>query len=94
MPTTAAAVKPDLPLIGGAGRTTIAVQSVQSRNALEQAAVDAEAEAEDVPLHVAALLAVMVENGVLTADEIREGVQSIENWGAKAEGPRIIAKAW
>jgi polyhydroxyalkanoate synthesis regulator phasin len=94
LPTTAAAVKPDLPLIGGAGRTTIAVQSVQSRNALEQAAVDAEAEAEDVPLHVAALLAVMVENGVLTADEIREGVQSIENWGAKAEGPRIIAKAW
>jgi len=45
-------------------------------------------------LYIAAMVAVLLEKGVLTADEIRASVQSIENWGAKAEGPRIIAKAW
>lgn len=90
LPTTAAAARADLKLLGP-GRTTVAVQSMQSRNALEQTAVDQE---EEVPAHVAALVAVMIEKGVLQAEELREAVQSIENWGSRAEGPRIIAKAW
>ena len=90
LPTTAAAARAD-PQLLGPGKTTVAVQSVQTRNALEQSAVDQE---EAVPPHVAALVAVMIEKGVLAAEELREAVQSIENWGSQAEGPRIIAKAW
>ena len=90
LPTTAAAARAD-PKLLGPGRTTVAVQSVQSRNALEQTAVDQE---EEVPTHVAALVAVLIEKGVLTADELRDAVQSIETWGSQAEGPRIIVKAW
>ena len=90
--TTAAAARKPPQLVGG-GRVTASVQSDAVRTALEQAAVDEEG-AEGVPPHVAALVGVLLEKGILTADEMREAVEGIESWGADAQGPRIVAHAW
>ena len=90
--TTAAAARKPPQLVGG-GRVTASVQSDAVRTALEQAAVDEEG-AEGVPPHVAALVGVLLEKGILTADEMREAVEGIESWGADAQGPRIVARAW
>lgn len=37
---------------------------------------------------------VLNAKGVVTADELRASVEAIDSWGAKAEGPTIVARAW
>lgn len=32
--------------------------------------------------------------GLMTPDELRASVEAVDAWGAKAEGPRIVARAW
>lgn len=41
-----------------------------------------------------ALLQVHIAKGVVTADEMREMIEELENYGSRGLGSRLIAKAW
>jgi hypothetical protein len=40
------------------------------------------------------IIRVLLAKGMITPDELRQSIEVVDSWGQKAQGPRIVAKAW
>lgn len=65
-----------------------------ARTLTEQKAVDNEGDDSERRKLSEAFIRVLNARKIITLDELRESVEAVDAWGAKAEGPRIVAKAW
>eukprot|EP00026_Physarum_polycephalum_P006785 Phypoly_transcript_06837.p1 GENE.Phypoly_transcript_06837~~Phypoly_transcript_06837.p1 ORF type:complete len:491 (+),score=51.40 Phypoly_transcript_06837:144-1616(+) len=66
----------------------------EARNLVEQKAVEAEGDDSEKKKLSEALIRLLVKKGLITPDELRKSIEVVDSWGQKAEGPRIVAKAW
>lgn len=66
----------------------------EPRPDVEQVAVDKEGEETPSQRLGEAFCRVVISKGLLTAEEIRAGVEAMDRHEASLAGPRIVAKAW
>lgn len=65
-----------------------------TRCQVEQAAIEKEGDDTERRRLADAFTAALVDRGVVTAAELRGEVEVLDSRGTKAEGPRLVARAW
>jgi nitrile hydratase len=66
----------------------------EAREVVEQRAIDLEGDERPATQFAKAVIQIMLDKGLFTAEELTKAVSAFENLGTNLQGARLVARAW